>query len=73
MTDLLFMVLLFCCGRKNGVIGPYTWDKADELRESYIAAGSDGRWGPAVSTSGDFAHDRSGIIVRAKPQLKVLR
>jgi hypothetical protein len=43
-----WILQLTCCGRDDGTVGRRTWQEADELRESYVAA--DG-------------HERSAIIV----------
>lgn len=43
-----FILRLTCCGRDGGTVGRATWQEADELRESYLAA---------------EGHDRSAIII----------
>lgn len=48
----MFIVRLTCCGRDGGFYGPVAWQKADDFRESYLAAGD---------------HDRSAIIEEWEP------
>lgn len=43
-----FILQLTCCGRDAGTVGRATWQEADDLRESYVAAPD---------------HDRSAIII----------
>lgn len=52
----MFVVILTCCGREDGVFGPVPWAEADAFRESYCA-------GPGVSDRG--GHERAGIIEAA--------
>lgn len=45
-----FAVQLTCCGRDDGIAGPYdTWEEADALREGYL-----------TNVGG---HERSAIII----------